>query len=113
MTTTIRLLTLSLIAMLHLACTVNQPCTIKMEQSPELRGFRLGMSISDIQKRFPGFPSVSANQFGLATVEISNIYVRNVLNKSVGENVISFVSASPFPELNELRHVELKLLDGR
>ena len=113
MSATIRLLVLSFIVVWHLACTVNRPCTVKMEQSPELRGFRLGMSIADIQKRFPGFPSVSANQFGLATVEVSSMYVRNVLDKPVGENIISLVSASTFPELKELKHVELKLLDGR
>lgn len=108
-----RLLMLGLVVMLHFACTVNQPCTVKLEQSPELRGFRLGMSMSDIQKRFPGFPAVSANQFGLATIEISSVYARSVLDRQVDDNVVSFVSASPFPELNELKHVELKLLDGR
>lgn len=104
---------LSFLVMLQLACTVDKPCTLKLEQSPDLRGFRLGMSLSDIQKRFPGFPTVSANQVGLATVETSDVYVGNVLDKPVGENVVSFVSAAPFPELKELKYIELKLLDGR
>ncbi|HEV2705660.1 MAG TPA: hypothetical protein VGV59_07020 [Pyrinomonadaceae bacterium] len=112
MTKIIRLLALNLTAALYLGCAVNQPCTVKMEQSPEVRGFRLGMSMADIQKRFPGFPDVAANQFGVATVKISSVYVRNVLDKPIGEDVVSFVSAAPFPDLNELKHVELKLLDG-
>ena len=100
--------------MVNLACAGKPKlCTLKLQQSPELRGFRLGMSISDIQKRFPGFPSVSANEAGLAIVEISDVYVRNVLDRPVGENVISLVSAAPFPELKELKHVELRLIDGR
>lgn len=71
------------------------------------------MSLSDIQKRYPGFPSVAANQLGLAEIEISNAYVRNVLNKPAGESVVSFISAAPFPELKELKHIELKLIDEK
>jgi hypothetical protein len=109
----IRLTTLSLIAVLHLGCSANQPCTVTLEQSPELRGFRLGMSLSDIQKRFSGFPSVSANQIGVATVEISPDYIKQILNEPIGNDVVSSLNASSFPELNELKHVHLKLLDGR
>lgn len=113
MVTSLRLLALALVTALHLSCSVKQPCTVSLAQSPELRGFRLGMSLSDIQKRFPGFPPVSANRFGLAKVELSNLYVRNVLDRPVGNDMVSLVSAAPFPELKELKHVELKLLDGR
>jgi hypothetical protein len=108
-----RLTTLSLVMMLYLGCNANQPCTVPLEQSPELRGFRLGMSLSGIQNRFSGFPSVSANRFGVATVEISSDYRKNVLNEAIGDDVVSSLSASSFPELNELKHVHLKLLDGR
>lgn len=113
MSTSIRFLTISLLIVLCLGCSTNQPCTVPFEQSPEVRGFRLGMSLSDIQKRFAGFPSVSANQLGVATIEISRGYVKNVLNEPIGDNVVTSLSASSFPELTELKHVELKLLDGR
>jgi hypothetical protein len=109
----IRLTMLSLVMVLYLGCSANQPCTVPLEQSPELRGFRLGMSLSDIQKRFSGFPSVSPNQFGVASVEISSDYVKNVLNEPIGDDVVSSLSASSFSELSELKHVHLKLLDGR
>jgi hypothetical protein len=29
------------------------PCAMTLEQSPELRGFRLGQSVQDVRKRFP------------------------------------------------------------
>ena len=96
----VRLILLSLLAALHLACNADKPCTLKLEQSPELRGFRLGMLMADIQKRFSGFPSVSANELGVATVEISNDYVRNVLDRhyarvisypATDEAVVSFI----------------------
>ena len=113
MNTAIRLMTLILAVVLYLGCSTSQPCTVPLEQSPELRGFRLGMSLSDIQKRFSGFPSVSANQFGVATVEISPDYIDNSLNEPIGDDVVSLLSASSFPELKQQKHVQLKLLDGR
>jgi hypothetical protein len=113
MNTDIRLLTISLLVVLCLGCSDSQPCTVPLEQSPEIRGFRLGMSLSDIQKRFSGFPSISANQFGVATVRIDSDYFKNVINEPVGDNVVTSLSASSFPELSELKHVQLKLLDGR
>src|SRR5215213_5442468 len=104
----IRITALGFAMVLHLGCSTNQPCTVPMEQSPELRGFRLGMNLSDIQKRFSGFPNVSANEIGVATVEISNDYVKNVLNEARGENVVSSLGVSEFPELSELKHLQLK-----
>ena len=108
-----RLTTLSLVVLLHLGCNTSQPCTVTMEQSPELRGFRLGMTLTDIRKHFSEFPSVSANQIGVATIEISPDYIKNALNEQRGDDVVSLLSSSSFPELNELKHVRLKLLDGR
>jgi hypothetical protein len=102
---------LSTVIVFHLGCS--QPCTVTLEQSPELRGLRLGMSLSDIQKRFSGFPFVSANQFGVATVEISSAYASNVLDKPIRDDIVSLLSASSFPDLKGVKHVELKLLDGR
>src|SRR5690242_9580337 len=84
-----------------------------MEQWHEMRAFRLGMKLTDIRKHFSEFPSVSANQIGVATVEISPDYIKNALNEQRGDDVVSLLSSSSFPELNELKHVHLKLLDGR
>lgn len=114
------MLAFTLSAMLLSGCKSNRPCTVPLKQSPELRGFRLGMSLADIQQRLSGFPSVSANQIGVATVEISNDYLHNALDRRyvrgpVGdiEDVVSFISAAPFPAFKEVKHVELELLDGK
>ena len=113
--TGIRLTTLSLAVLLHLACTVDKPCTVTMENAPDLRGFRLGMSLDDIQKRFPNFPSfqISANQIGVATVQMSAAYQDNHFGNPDGSNIVSLYYISSFPELSGLKHVELQLLDGR
>lgn len=113
MTKMIRILIIGVLVNLQFSCASEKPCTLKLAQAPELRGFHLGMSLAEIQSRFPGFPSVSGNQYGLATVEISSAYARNVLDQSAGDKVISLVSAAPFPELRELKHIQLKLMDGR
>jgi len=115
MITGIRLTTVTLAVILHVGCTVNKPCTVTLENAPDLRGFRLGMSLSDIQKRFPNFPSsrIAANQIGVATVDMSAAYRRDELGSPDGHNILSLYYISSFPELNELKHVELKLLDGR
>ena len=106
----IQLLILLLLAATLCACTAEQPCTVKFEQSPELRGFRLGMSVSDVQKRFVGFPAPIADELGLATIEISNRYSTHT---STDHMVLNFVDASPYAELSQLKHTELKFLDGR
>jgi hypothetical protein len=113
--TGIRLTILTLAVLLHLACTVDKPCTVAMENAPDLRGFRLGMSVSDIQKRFPNFPSsqLAANKIGVATVQMSAAYRDNEFGNPEGQNLISLYYLGTFPELNALKHIELKLLDGR
>src|SRR5688572_8233663 len=98
---------------LFAACSKNQPCTVQLEQSPELRGFRLGMSVADIRQRFNGFPTPEADDLGVATVEISNMYSSASPARRSGDVVLNFVNATPYAELNQLKHAELKLLDGR
>src|SRR6185369_3911595 len=113
--TRIQLIALTSAVLLHLACTVDKPCTVTIDNAPELRGFRLGMSLSDIQRRFPNFPAsnISVNQIGVATVEMSAAYRDNHFGNPEGSNIVSLYYLGTFPELNEVRHVELKLLDGR
>jgi hypothetical protein len=114
MTTGIRLIALTLAALLFVGCAVDKPCTVTTENAPELRGFRLGMGLSDIQKRFPSFPSsrISANQMGLAIVEMSTAHQNNALGSPEGQNFISLYYRGDYPELNDLEDIELKLLDG-
>lgn len=111
----VRIITLCLIVIAQAACSSTKPCTIELEQAPELRGFRLGMSLEDIRKRFPGFPGASS-KIGLSTVEISCASENVMLNRSSGDdyNEISFTSGWGCPEVNkDVKQVELKLLDWR
>jgi hypothetical protein len=108
-----RLLIFTFAVSLVCACHKDEPCTVQYEQSPELRGFRLGMSISDIQRRFPGFPTPGADDLGLATVGISERYSSNAPQRRTGDIVMNVVNASLYPELNQLKYAELKLLDGQ
>lgn len=112
-TKSLRLLIFTLAVAFLSACQKDEPCTVQYEQSPELRGFRLGMSVSDIQRRFPGFPTPDANDLGLSTVEISDRYSSNSPQRRTGDIVMNFVNASLYPELSQLKHAELKLLDGQ
>jgi len=112
MPSVLRLTIFLLVAGVLSACKTEQPCTIKLEQSPELRGLRLGMPVSDIQRRFPGFPTPNADQLGLARVAISNSDSKTA-PLYPGEGALNFVNASPWPELNQLKYAELELLDGR
>lgn len=112
-TKTFRLLIFTFAVAVLCACHRDEPCTVQYEQSPELRGFRLGMSVADIQSRFPGFPTPDANDLGLSTVEISDRYSSNSPKRQTGDMVMNFVNASLYPELNQLKFAELKLLDGK
>jgi len=68
------------------------------------------MSVTDVQKRFAGFPPPLPDELGVATVDISKLYSTHVATDNLGNN---FVDASPYVELSELKHAELKFLDGR
>jgi hypothetical protein len=71
------------------------------------------MSIADIQRRFPGFPTPEADDLGVSTIEISSLYSSSSPSRRSGDVVLHFVNAAPYAELNQLKHSELKLLDGR
>lgn len=100
-----RLLVLSLIALTYVACS--QPCTLTLEQAPELRGFRLGMNLEQIQRRFQGFPNPPANEFGLATVIIDPT-ARDEVRPNTG---YTFMDASRYPEFNGIDRIYLKIVD--
>jgi hypothetical protein len=102
----VRLFVLSLIVLNYAACS--QPCALTLEQAPELRGFRLGMNLEQIQRRFQGFPNPPANEFGLATVIIDPT-VRNEVRSNTG---YTFIDASRYPDFNGVDRIYLKIVDG-
>jgi hypothetical protein len=56
----------SLLAVLLFALPVSaqDQCTLKIDQSPEVRGLKLGMSLSGIQKIFPDYRPKDNESFG-------------------------------------------------
>ncbi|MBC7929485.1 MAG: hypothetical protein H7Z38_02860 [Rubrivivax sp.] len=48
-----------------------QPCMLKAESAPELRGLRLGMNVEQIKARFPS-AQFGQSQFGLTNGQINN-----------------------------------------
>jgi hypothetical protein len=49
-----------------------QVCTLTVEQAPELRGFRLGMSLDQVKTRIPNI-QVRQLEFGLSDASASNL----------------------------------------
>lgn len=45
-----------LMVLLFTSCAIEKPCTLKLEQAPELRGLRLGMSNDEVKKLYSNFP---------------------------------------------------------
>jgi hypothetical protein len=45
-------------------------CTLSLAQTPEIRGFRLGMNMEQVPARFPGLNIESANEIGSTKIEL-------------------------------------------
>lgn len=88
---------LFLFSMLHLILiTANAQCPLTLSESPELRGFRLGMSINQVKARASNLILGKINQVGLQNGKI--IYTR-----STKENRDS----------SKVKSVELEFLDNK
>jgi hypothetical protein len=102
---------LFLVLALQFACT-QPPCTLTAEQAPELRGFRLLMSIEEIQAKHRGFPTPPADEFGLAKVVI----VDN-LNGKTKDDIKPYgatvVNSADFPEIKGISRIYLEIIDNR
>lgn len=95
------------------ACS--QPCTLTPEQAPEMRGFRLLMSVEEIRAKYKDFPIPSANEFGLAKVLIvnnANYPMNYVINRSRPDGVI-IVNGIGYPEIKGTSRIYLEIFDGR
>lgn len=53
----------------HPAAAQSNPCPVRAEQLPEIRGLKLGMTVAQIKKRYPFFKQPQANKFGYAEFE--------------------------------------------
>lgn len=57
------------------AAAQQRACALKVESAPELRGFRLGMPLSQVKARFPG-ALVRGSEFGLSSLSLDMFTLR-------------------------------------
>ena len=78
--------------MLVSSCAVKKPCTLKLEQAPELRGLKLGMALQDIQKKYPNLSSPKGVGYGKSFLSIETV---------------------KYPELKDVKYLGLELVDEK
>jgi len=104
-----KLLAIHFLLLINFGCSTR--CTKPLNQAPELRGFRLGTSVNEIQNRFPGFPQLSPDEFGLAKVIIQATNIPEAVLPA-GDNYV-LVSVSRYPEIGGTDRIILKFVDGK
>src|ERR1043166_2962663 len=57
-------------------------CTLELDQSPELRGFRLGMTQTAVLAKLPGVTVEKPDKFGLARLRLSLIDLSGLIKSS-------------------------------
>jgi len=101
-------------------------CPLRLDQSPELRGFRLGMTQAAMLARLPGVTLEKPDKFGLARLRLSIIDSASLVKSSARDRVVQpdmlagpnegsayVIDSSRFPALKGVRRIEMRLIDGR
>jgi hypothetical protein len=100
-------------------------CPLRLDQSPELRGFRLGMTQAAVLARLPGVTIEKPDKFGLARLRLSIIdasLVRSsARDKGVQKDMLAgepegsafVIDSSHFPALKGVRKIQLRIIDGQ
>jgi hypothetical protein len=104
---------LMLLAILfHLACSQpKKPCEITPEQAPQVRGFKLLMTNTEIREKYPTFPTLTPSEFGRSVIVIANDdFSNDAKNRTTW---FKFVSGKDFPKLEDLNRVYLEFLDDK
>jgi len=109
----ILLFIISDIALAQDATQEQQPrCALKLNQAPELRGLKLGMTAEQILARFPGLKIHPADKYGYRKVGLiftpSDLAVRDgVMNFEQS----TYISTVKFPDYKGLKSAGLQFLD--
>src|SRR6185295_13477412 len=78
---------------------VNSPkpkCTLGLEQSPELRGFRMGMTQAAVLAKLPGVTVEKPDKFGLARLRLSIIDPSSLIKTAARDKgVQTDITATP------------------
>jgi hypothetical protein len=101
-------------------------CTLGINESPELRGFRMGMTQAAVLARLPGVTIEKPDKFGLARLRLSIIDPSSVIKPSPKDKgVEADISAGPsegsafvlesarFPALKGARKLQMRFIEGR
>jgi len=101
-------------------------CSLGINQSPELRGFRMGMTQAAVLARLPGVTIAKPDKFGLARLRVSTIDSSLLIKPSSRERSVQqditvgpdagsafVVDAGMFPALKGVRKLEMRFIDGR
>ena len=101
-------------------------CPLGISQSPELRGFRMGMTQAAVLARLPGITVGKPDKFGLARLRLSIIDSSALIlmapkdkgiqqDMAVGPNDGSafVLESGRFPIFKGVRKVQMRFIDGR
>jgi hypothetical protein len=101
-------------------------CTLGINQSPELRGFRMGMPLAAVTTRLPGVTVEKPDKFGLARLHLSIIDSTTLPKSSAKDKGVQpdalagldngsafVIDAVRFPTLKGVRKMEMRFIDGR
>ncbi len=91
-------------------------CVLSIEQSPVLRGLKLGMSMDQVQKQFPRMIIKPPNEFGLTQLLLENKTVTKI--GDIGSMHLSLkedysVDPALYPAFKDIYGVQVDILDGR
>jgi hypothetical protein len=101
-------------------------CALGLNQAPELRGFRMGMTPAAALARLPGVTLEKPDKFGLARLRITIIDSTSLIKPSAKEKAAQAdMTAGPndgsafvldgarFPALKGVRKMQMRFIDGR
>src|ERR1043166_7267649 len=101
-------------------------CTLGLDQSPELRGFRLGMTQAAALAKLPGVTVEKPDKFGLARLRLSIIDASALIKSSPRDKGVqtdmtatstdgsAFVlDIAKFPALRGTRKIQMRFIEGR
>jgi hypothetical protein len=107
-----------------------QKCTLGIDQSPELRGFRMGMTQAAVQAKLPGVTIEKPDKFGLSRLRLSIVDPTSLIktpaarakgDKGVQPDIVAggtegsafVLESSRFPTLKGARRIQMRFIDSR
>ena len=102
-------------------------CALGLDQSPDLRGFRMGLTQAAVLAKLPGVTIEKPDKFGLSRLRlsiidpISSIKTAPTREKAVQPDAIAgpadgsafVLDSSRFPNLKGTRKIQMRFIDGR